>query len=167
MSDGILIREGKEEDSEAIAAFIGELARYEGYTAWLDDVESIRTNGSSDSPWFHTFVAETKNEGAPQLVGMTLYYYCYSMLHGRCVHMEVLYVSPEHQGKGIGTKLWKAVAMAGVAKGCNLMDIGAREANERAMNFYKSHGAYDLTEKFGVHMLFMNKDEMYKFAKHN
>jgi len=160
----ILIREGKEEDCESIGKLIEKLARSEKHGEWIDDAEQLRKDGFQDSPWFRTFLAEDKSDGKCKIVGLTLYYYCYSLTNGRCVHMEALYVDEEYRAKNIGTRLWKAIAKEAIAKDCNLMEIGVLKGNTEARGFYARQGTIDLTEEGGVHVLAMHRSELNKLA---
>jgi hypothetical protein len=49
---------------------------------------------SVKSPYFHSYVAEVKDE----IIGMALYYYRYSTWKGKTIHLEDLIVKENHRG---------------------------------------------------------------------
>ncbi|ELW63597.1 Diamine acetyltransferase 2 [Tupaia chinensis] len=124
----VQIREAKEEDCGDILRLIRELAEYEK----LSDQVKISEEG-------------------PRLVGYGLYYFIYSTWKGRSVYLEDIYVMPEYQGQGIGSKIIKKVAEVALEAGCTQFRLMVLDWNKRAVDLYKVLGAHDLTEAEGWH----------------
>ncbi|KAJ8303833.1 hypothetical protein KUTeg_018626 [Tegillarca granosa] len=96
--------------------------------------------------------------------------------------MEDLYVKPEYRGKGIGLSLWKAATKShlphptwffasvddrtgviAVEENCQRFQWSVLDWNKPSIEFYKSQGGFDLTEKEGWHVFRMCRPEMEKF----
>ncbi|XP_012631747.2 thialysine N-epsilon-acetyltransferase isoform X2 [Microcebus murinus] len=122
------IREAKEGDCADILRLVRELAEYEK----LSDQVTISEEG-------------------PCVVGYGLYYFVYSTWTGRCIYLEDIYVTPEHRGQGIGSKIIKKVAEVALDKGCSQFRLAVLDWNKKAMDLYKALGAQDLTEAEGWH----------------
>ncbi|KAJ8303819.1 hypothetical protein KUTeg_018612 [Tegillarca granosa] len=75
----------------------------------------------------------------------------YSTWEGKFIHMEDLYVKPEYRGKGIGLSLWKAATKIAVEENCQRFQWSVVDWNKPSIEFYKSQGGFDLTEKEGWH----------------
>ncbi|MCI5075531.1 GNAT family N-acetyltransferase [Oricola sp.] len=59
-----------------------------------------------------------------------------------------LYIRPEYQGIGVGTRLFSAARDDLKAHGCDGLVIWALEDNTMAMNFYAGHGGKDIAQGF-------------------
>ncbi|XP_069623700.1 uncharacterized protein [Ranitomeya imitator] len=92
-----------------------ELAEYENLS---DQVKmtagGLRQDGFGDAPLFRCLVVENEDEekraAGPRLVGYALSFFTYSTWEGRALYLEDLYVMPEYRGRGIGSRLFAAVA---------------------------------------------------------
>lgn len=90
---------------------------------------------------FRCFVADDRGK----LVGHAMFFFNYSAWEGVNVYLEDLYVTPSHRQLGIGTRLMQKVAQVAVDRKCNRLDWVCLGWNKRAIDFYKSKGAVNLT----------------------
>ena len=134
----VRIRKGAQEDMVAVHALIMELALYEREpNAVIISVDDLKRHGFSEQR-FHCFVAEHKKSG---IVGMALYYSRYSTWKGPTLHLEDLYVKPEHRQAGLGKELFDKVVDEATKQNVGRMEWTVLEWNEPALNFYKKYNA--------------------------
>nr|KAF6296843.1 spermidine/spermine N1-acetyltransferase family member 2 [Myotis myotis] len=129
----------------------------------------LRADGFGENPFYHCLVAESlpgpgESQAGPCVVGYGLYYFIYSTWKGRNVYLEDIYVKPEYQGQGIGSKIIKKVAEVALDKGCSQFRLSVLDWNKRAMDLYKALGAQDLTEAEGWHSFRFEGEVMRKLA---
>ncbi|KAK4880750.1 hypothetical protein RN001_008896 [Aquatica leii] len=79
------------------------------------------------------------------IVGYAVYFISYSTWLGKSTFLEDLYVNPEFRNRGVGKKLFTAVAKQAQANQSKRLDLHCLSWNN-AMNFYKNIGAKNLTE---------------------
>jgi GNAT superfamily N-acetyltransferase len=80
-------------------------------------------------------------DGAP--AGLALYFFNYSTWTGKPgIHLEDLFVLPDFRKQGIGRALLVAVARIATDKGCPRLQWDVLRWNEKAIEFYKAHGAH-------------------------
>ncbi|XP_033759733.1 diamine acetyltransferase 2-like isoform X2 [Pecten maximus] len=142
---GFTIRRAVDEDIEEIFRMCMELADLS------DDGDSVKTT--------------PENSASQPLIGYALYVYTFSTWDGRSAFLNDIYVTPDHRGKGIGTDLLRTVAQDVLDNGCVLMEWCVLNWNSNAIEFYKSKGAFDLTEAEHVHIYKMPKSSLEKLAK--
>ncbi|XP_075705107.1 thialysine N-epsilon-acetyltransferase-like, partial [Rhinoderma darwinii] len=87
-----------------------------------------------------------------RLVGYALSFFTYSTWEGRALHLEDLYIMPEYRGRGVGSKLFTAVAESCLALGCARLQLSVLDWNQTAISFYRSRGARDLSAEEGWRM---------------
>ena len=134
----VTIRKAVQEDMIAVYALITELAIYEREpNAVIISVDDLIRHGFSEQR-FHCFVAEHKKSG---IVGMALYYSRYSTWKGPTLHLEDLYVKPEHRQAGLGIELFDKVVDEATKQNVGRMEWTVLEWNEPALNFYKKYNA--------------------------
>jgi len=134
----VTIRKAVQEDMIAVHALITELAIYEREpNAVIISVDDLIRHGFSEQR-FHCFVAEHKKSG---IVGMALYYSRYSTWKGPTLHLEDLYVKPEHRQAGLGIELFDKVVDEATKQNVGRMEWTVLEWNEPALNFYKKYNA--------------------------
>jgi len=124
------------------------------------DVERLRKDGFGDEKLFHCFVADAGDK----LVGYSLYFFSYSMCQGKCMYLEDLYVNQEYRKQGLGVGLWKKVAEVAVAKKCTQMDWVCLCWNKPSIEFYKSKGAVNITDKDGWNLYRLTGDSLKQLA---
>ena len=102
--DNLIIRTATESDVPAILGLIQELATFEREPDAVAVTEAeLLQDGFGESPAFGCFVASIESK----VVGIALYYPCYSTWKGKSWHLEDLIVTEPHRGKGIGFALLK------------------------------------------------------------
>lgn len=75
-------------------------------------------------------------------VGYALYFYTFSAyLCSPILYVEDLFIEPEHQNIGLGTKLLKQLAKYAKEKDCYRMEWHVFDWNQKAIDFYKQLGA--------------------------
>lgn len=84
-------------------------------------------------------------DGMP--AGLAIFFTNYSTFLAKPgLHLEDLFVVPEHRGRGIGKALLLHVARLANQRGCGRMEWNVLDWNQRAIDFYESIGARRLTE---------------------
>ena len=100
----VYIREATSSDAASILALIQELAVFEREPDAVEvTLDELVQDGFGEHPKFTCFVAELNNK----LVGIALFYPCYSTWKGKSWHLEDLMVTQSERGKGIGFALLK------------------------------------------------------------
>src|SRR6201999_1519962 len=107
-------------DVPQILQFIRDLAAYEREPDAVHATEAdLLRDGFGPAKRFDCLIAEITGEESMISAGFALYFHNYSTWRGHAgIHLEDLYVSPEHRGKGIGKALLTRVAAIAVAEGC-------------------------------------------------
>lgn len=138
------IRPATSADVPQILAFIRDLATYEREPEAVHATEAdLHRDGFGPAPRFHCLIADWDNAPA----GFALYFYNYSTWRGHHgIHVEDLFVRPEHRGKGIGKALLTRVAAIAVEEGCHRLQWDVLEWNTPAIGFYEQMGATMMKE---------------------
>jgi len=103
----INIRKGTPADVEPALRLIKELAEYEKAPEQvINTVEQMLKDGFGEKPIFDLLVAETNDN----IVGIAIYFIKYSTWKGKCLYLDDIVVQESLRGKGIGRKLFDAVA---------------------------------------------------------
>jgi GNAT superfamily N-acetyltransferase len=144
MQTSLNLRPATPADVPQILAFIRELAEYEREPhAVLATEADLHRDGFGPAKRFDCLIAEVDAAAA----GFALYFHNYSTWRGHAgIHIEDLYVRPEHRGKGIGKALLTRVATIAVAEGCPRLQWDVLEWNTPAIGFYERIGATMMTE---------------------
>ncbi|HEY8722058.1 GNAT family N-acetyltransferase [Pengzhenrongella sp.] len=88
-----------------------------------------------------------------QPAGFALFYSTYSTVLGQAgIHLDDLYVRPEHRGSGLGRALLGHLADLAVQRGCGRLEWWVLRTNEPALQFYRRLHARALDE-IEVHRL--------------
>jgi len=134
----ITVRNGVIGDVPAILALIKELATYERAPNEVTaTVESMKKDGFGNRPVFESIVAEEKGK----IVGIAVFYVCYSTWKGKIVYLDDLLVTEAKRGKGIGKILLDAVAKFSKEVGANQLRWHVLDWNTPAIEFYKKYDA--------------------------
>ena len=146
----IEIRKATREDVPRILELVRALARYEREPdAVVATEEDYLRDGFGDAPAFHVHVATDGGE----VVGFALWFFTWSTWRGRrCLHLEDLFVLPEHRKKGAGLALMRALASEAVSTGCARFVWQVLDWNEPAIAFYEKLGASVLREWLPVRL---------------
>ena len=134
-----MIRIATEADVPLLLHFIRELSRYEKLEHELDmDAGRLRDHLFGPGATCGAFLAEDGGKA----VGFALYFAKFSTFKCRsCLHLEDLFVLPEHRGKGLGLGLLRAVAAEAVRKESPRVEWNVLDWNEPAIGFYRAQGA--------------------------
>lgn len=142
----LTIRAAVPADVPQILAFICALADYEREPDAVHATEAdllrdgFPSNGAA--PRFYCLIAELQQGCHTVPVGFALYFHNYSTWRGHHgIHIEDLFVLPEHRGKGIGKALLTRVAAIAHAEGCSRLQWDVLEWNTLAIGFYEQLGA--------------------------
>ena len=141
--DNLIIRNATKSDVPAILDLIQELATFEREpnAVAVTEAELIR-DGFGETPVFECFVATIESK----VVGMALYYPCYSTWKGKSWHLEDLRVMEPHRGKGIGFALLKKFISFAYKTGVRRIQWVVLDWNTPAINFYEKQGATTLSD---------------------
>jgi GNAT superfamily N-acetyltransferase len=145
----LTIRPATPADVPQILTFIRDLATYERepnavHATEADLLRDGFPEAFGQAPRFHCLIAELE-DNTP--VGFALYFHNYSTWRGHHgIHIEDLFVPPEHRGKGIGKALLTRVAAIAHAEGCSRLQWDVLEWNTPAIGFYEQLGAQMLMD---------------------
>lgn len=86
-------------------------------------------------------------------VGFALFFTTFStFLCKPGIHLEDLFVEPEHRGSGIGKALLASLARLAAERGCGRLEWNVLDWNEPSIRFYESLGARLMKEWILVRM---------------
>mgnify|MGYP000023172487 CR=1 FL=1 len=136
--DNLIIRNASKSDVPAILALIQELATFEREpdAVAVSEAELLQ-DGFGESPAFGCFVAAIENK----VVGIALYYPCYSTWKGKTIHLEDLIIKEDKRGLGLGFKLYSEVIAQGKYDGVRRIEWNVLDWNTPAIEFYEKSGA--------------------------
>lgn len=131
-------------DIPDILRLIQELATYEREPDAVETTEEdLRRWVFGDEPVASVLLAEVDH----RVVGMALWYRTYSTWTGvPGIHLEDLFVEPEHRGSGLGRALLAALARIAVDRGYARVEWVVLDWNEPSIAFYESLGARPMAE---------------------
>ena len=133
----------EKKDASLVLSFIKGIAAYEKMSDCVTATEEILEEFVFDRKAASVFLAEW--QGKP--VGFALFYENFSTFVGRTgMYLEDLFVLPEARGKGIGKKLFQAVAQEAVNRGCQRMEWTCLDWNRPSIEFYLRMGAVPMSE---------------------
>ena len=98
----VTFRWATEKDAGAILGLVRELAEFEKE---LDKVKTTEIDFARDLSLGHFVCVLAVVNERDQAVGMALMHNRYSTWDGLSVHLEDLYVKPEHRSAGVGKRL--------------------------------------------------------------
>ncbi|MFD1085344.1 GNAT family N-acetyltransferase [Micromonospora andamanensis] len=155
----LLIRPAEPGDTEVLHRFIVELTEAEQFpgevTAQPADVADALFG---DRPVAEAVVASV--DGEP--VGFALYYATYSTVVGRPgIHLDDLYVRPEHRGGGVGQALLTHLARLAVERGCGRLEWWVLRTNDPALRFYRKLRARTVDE---LNVLRLDGEQLHALA---
>jgi GNAT superfamily N-acetyltransferase len=156
---GALIRPAEPADVDVLHRFISELAEAEQFpgpvTAQPQDLAAALFG---PHPLAEAVVATIDGQPA----GFALFYATYSTVLGRAgLHLEDLYVRPEHRGGGLGRALLGHLAELAVQRGCARLEWWVLRTNEPALRFYRRLHARALDE---IAALRLDGDHLHNLA---
>jgi GNAT superfamily N-acetyltransferase len=137
--DQFLIRAAAAPDVPEIQRLIRALAVYEKLEHMVVGTEAMLLESLFGArPACEALVAVSGG----RTVGFALHYPTYSTFLCKAgIHLEDLFVEPEHRGKGIGKALLASLARLAVERGCGRFEWNVLDWNEPSIRFYESLGA--------------------------
>jgi GNAT superfamily N-acetyltransferase len=132
------------DDVPAVVGLVRDLGAYEqAHSECRLTEEQLHEALFGDRPALFGHVAETNRS----VVGVALWFLNFSTWTGtRGIHLEDLYVRPEHRGTGLGRELLRTLARECVTRGYARLEWTVLDWNTPAIDFYRSVGAVPLPE---------------------
>ncbi|MEO6245666.1 MAG: GNAT family N-acetyltransferase [Opitutaceae bacterium] len=140
------IRTTQAADIPTILAFIRGLADYEKLSHEVEATEEKLR--ATLFPPDHRPAAECVLAlSGDEPVGFAIFFTNYSTFLAKPgLHLEDLFVTPEHRGRGIGKALLLYLAKLANTRGCGRMEWTVLDWNQPAIEFYESIGARRMRE---------------------
>ena len=145
-----VVRRAAPADAAFIHALVVELAVYERLAHEVRATpDALGTALFGAAP--RAFCDIVEWDGQP--VGLALWFYSFSTFEGRHgIHLEDLYVRPEHRGLGLGRALLAGLARRCVEEGLPRLQWNVLDWNEPALRFYRGLGAVPLDGWIGCRL---------------
>lgn len=136
----VSLRPAHPRDVAQIVRLIEGIADHAKLAAELDATpERLSDCLFGDAPVARALVAESS---AQTLVAYAIFFRNFSSFLAKPgLYLEDLYVVPNFRGRGIGTRLFLAVAQIARDEGCGRMEWLALDWNKPALEFYQKLGA--------------------------
>ena len=133
-------------DVPELLRLIVELAVYE------KEPDAVRTTEADleralfgEAPAVFAFVVDGDEPG--ELAGLAIWFLTFSTWEGvHGIHLEDLYVGPQHRGAGHGRALLARLAQEAVARGLARVEWAVLDWNEPSIGFYRSMGATSMDD---------------------
>ncbi|KAF5287088.1 hypothetical protein FQA39_LY16073 [Lamprigera yunnana] len=141
-AENVIIRKAKKEDMTQVCELIRALAAFENLEERCKMTPQILICDGFDTtpPVFSCIVVELDGK----IIGYALYFTSYSTWIGKAAMLEDLFIDSNYRQKGLGKKLFKAVARDVQNNSCNRIDLTCLSWNP-ALEFYKKIGVKNLT----------------------
>jgi len=139
------IRKISTTDLPDILALMREFAAYEDLSEYCTaNEERLGSAMFGKNAYVEGLVATDQDA----LVGYALFYPCFASFRSeRGFYLEDIYVKPDHQRSGTGLLILKEIARTAADRGMERIDFQVLDWNQRAVNFYKKHGAVSNPEE--------------------
>jgi GNAT superfamily N-acetyltransferase len=139
------VRKVRPDDVPTVLRLVRELAAYEKAEHEVRaTAEQLTEALFGDAPALFGHVALT-DDG--EVAGFALWFLNYSTWRGtHGIHLEDLYVSPEHRGTGLGRELLRTLAAECVDRGFSRLEWSVLDWNTPSIDFYKAAGAVPMDE---------------------
>ena len=133
-------------DVPELLRLIVELAVYEKEPDAVKTTEAdLERALFGEAPAVFAFVVEGDEPG--ELAGLAIWFLTFSTWEGvHGIHLEDLYVAPQHRGAGHGRALLARLAQEAVARGLARVEWAVLDWNEPSIGFYRSLGASSMDE---------------------
>lgn len=130
----VRIRAVRQDDLEALAQMVSELADHHGDSVRLE-AERLERDLFGPQPWIRALIAESAGEP----VGYTILSPVYRANEGgRGLDIHHLYVRAAFRNQGIGQNLVSIAREEARRLGCSFMTVGAATGNFKAHRFYET-----------------------------
>jgi GNAT superfamily N-acetyltransferase len=135
-----VIRSAVPTDLDTIVALIRELAEYEHLAHEVVlDADELADHLFGPRPYAEVLIAEADDGVA---VGFALFFHNFSTFLGRPgIHLEDLFVRPDHRGRGQGIALLRELGRIARERRCGRIEWNVLDWNEPSIAFYRSLGA--------------------------
>ena len=135
-----MIRSAVPTDLDTIVALIRELAEYEHLAHEVVlDADELADHLFGPRPYAEVLIAEADDGVA---VGFALFFHNFSTFLGRPgIHLEDLFVRPDHRGRGQGIALLRELGRIARERRCGRIEWNVLDWNEPSIAFYRSLGA--------------------------
>jgi GNAT superfamily N-acetyltransferase len=135
----VSVRPVAADDVAAVVDLVRELAGYEKAPAEARMTEAqLSAALFAESPQLFGHVAEAGG----QVVGTALWFLTFSTWRGtHGIHLEDLYVQPQHRGSGLGRELLRTLADLCVQRGYSRLEWSVLDWNTPSIEFYEAAGA--------------------------
>ena len=138
-SQDVTIRPAVADDVPLLDEFIRQLAREEGLPTPSATVEDLDAALFGEDAVARALIAEVN--GGP--AGFALFYPKYATVTGRRgIHLEDVYIVPQHRGHSIGRRIMSALLELASPQG--MVDWWVMHSNDSAIGFYQRLGAREL-----------------------
>ncbi|CAF1599990.1 unnamed protein product [Adineta ricciae] len=161
IESNLVIRNAIETDCDDIMRLINELAVFEKAPEQVRiNSQTLKQDGFGEHPLYTCLVVEDASSSPVRVVAIALMFNVYSTWEGKCLHLEDLYVQVDYRKRGIGKALFAATYQIAVETNCARLNFSVLDWNSNALDFYKSFGAVDITEKEGWHSVRVTRKNM-------
>ncbi len=134
--EDVTIRRAKIEDMGGILELVKELAQFEEaedqVKTTIEDYEKNFLTGVFDAS-----VAEIDGK----IVGMVLYFVCWSTWKGRMMYLDDFVVKEDFRQLGVGQMLFDELFIEAKKRGCKLVKWQVLDWNKSAIKFYKKNNS--------------------------
>ena len=152
----ISVRYGRPEDAAALSG-VFDAAWREAYQGIIPAVALSRMIARRGPRWWRAAPGRGRGlvvlEVGERIAGYAVYGRCRDRIVVADCMIDELYLAPEHQGLGFGTRLFRAVHNGLRDGGADTVGVWALEDNERAVAFYRRLGGRFVaraSERFGA-----------------
>ncbi|MGY1915608.1 N-acetyltransferase family protein [Blastococcus sp. SYSU DS0973] len=138
------VRPIRPDDVPAVVGLVRELADYEKalHEVRLTE-EQLTACLFGGSPALFGHVAQRDG----RVVGTALWFLNFSTWRGtHGIHLEDLYVQPQHRGAGLGRELLRTLAQVCVDRGYSRLEWSVLDWNTPSIDFYRAAGAVPMDE---------------------
>jgi GNAT superfamily N-acetyltransferase len=141
----VTVRPVRPDDVPTVLRLVRELAAYEqAEHEALMTAEQLSAALFGPSPALFGHVALA---GDGEIAGFALWFLNFSTWRGtHGVHLEDLYVSPDHRGTGLGRELLRTLAEECVDRGFSRLEWSVLDWNAPSIEFYRAAGAVPMEE---------------------
>jgi GNAT superfamily N-acetyltransferase len=141
----VTVRPVRPDDVPTVLRLVRELAAYEqAEHEALMTAEQLSAALFGPSPALFGHVALA---GDGEIAGFALWFLNFSTWRGtHGVHLEDLYVSPDHRGTGLGRELLRTLAEECLDRGFSRLEWSVLDWNAPSIEFYRAAGAVPMDE---------------------
>lgn len=141
--DGLSLRYVEEGEEGLVLHFIKQIAEYEKMSDCVVATEEGLHKAIFEQHACHVLIVEYEEKP----IGFALFFHTFSTFCGRTnMYLEDIYIYPEMRGKGIGKEVFNAITQIALDEGCMRLEWVCLNWNEPSIKFYKSRGAFPMSE---------------------